>query len=192
MSKTTSDTSSSIPKSTHIGVGVIAIALCSYIWWVTGDPAVLPKKNQPELSQGTVIDAPITLVSADKRDLACASDLEFEGYHCAFKTSQEPWPDWDLSNAEIRKKTLSPYMTVDNIMFLIPGLFEDPAINERYQDDAPHSQSRDNLDRFTAQCKLKAVHQLEGVMVRWLPTGKWQGPHKVWIGEASNCQVSDP
>jgi hypothetical protein len=179
-------------KGTHYGVAAIAIGLSAYIWWVTGDPSTPPEHPKPSLFQDAVIDVPLTLVTADKTDLACASEQEFEGYHCAFKKTTEAWPDLDATNAEHRKKMLVPYMTVDNVMFLIPGMFEDPAIDERYRDEVPRKLPRDRLERFTAQCKLTLRKEVEGVMVRWNPTGDWQGPNKVWIGEVSNCQVSEP
>ena len=184
--------SSAIPKGTHYGVAAFAIGLGVYIWWATGDPSSPPEIPKPTLYKDAVIDAPVTLVTADKFDLACASEKEFEGYHCAFTKPDEPWPDLDATNAEQRKKLLVPYMTVDDVLFLIPGLFEDPAIDERYRDELPKKRSRDRLERFTAQCKLKLRTELDGVMVRWNPKGEWQGPKKVWIGEASNCQVSEP
>ncbi len=183
---------SSVPKGTHYGVAAFAVGLGVYIWWATGDPTNPPKPPKPDLHEGAEIDAPITLVTADKQDLACASDKEFEGYHCAFKTPEDTWPDLDTRDPEQRKKMLVPYMTVDDVMFLIPGLFEQPSVDERYRDELPRARSRDKLERFTAQCKLKVRKQWEGVMVRWSPKAEWQGPQKVWIGEVSNCQVSEP
>jgi hypothetical protein len=179
-------------KATHYGVAVIAVGLSVYTWWVTGDPTTPPEQPKPTLHQDAVIDAPITLVTADKTDLACASESEIDGFRCAFKKPNEPWPDVDPTNAEHRKKMLVPYMTVDNVMFLIPGMFEDPAVDERFRDEVPRRLPRDKLERFTAQCKLTLRKEMDAVMVRWNPTGDWQGPHKIWIGETSNCQVSEP
>lgn len=179
-------------RTTHYGVAAIALGLSSYIWWVTGDPATPPVHPKPTLYQDAVIDAPITLVTADKTDLSCAYEGDAEGYRCAFKKPNEAWPDVDPNNVEHRKKMLVPYMTVDNQLFLIPGMFEEPAVDERYRDEVPRKLPRDKLERFTAQCKLLLRKEIEGVMVRWAPDKDWQGPNKVWIGEGSNCQVSEP
>lgn len=194
--------------STHYGVAAIIVGVCGFIWWVTGETSKPTERPKPTLSVGAVIDVPITLVAADKSDLACAASKEFGGFRCEYQSTSsksEPqaeqsttgiggtrWPDVDPSNAEHRKTMLAPYMTVDNTMFLIPGLFEDSAVDERYRDEGPRRVPRDKQDRFTAQCDLTLREEVEGVMVRWTPTAKWQGPHKVWIGETSNCRVSEP
>lgn len=192
MSQKKPERSSTVPKGTHYGIAALALGLGVYIWWATGDPSTPPVQPKPTLIQGAVIDAPITLVTADKTDLACAWEQELDGYHCAFKKPDEAWPDLDTTNAEQRKKMLVPYMTVDDVMFLIPGMFEDPAVDERYRDELPKRRPRDKLERFTAQCKLKLLKEVEDVRVRWNPTAEWQGPSKVWIGEVGSCQVSEP
>jgi hypothetical protein len=91
-----------------------------------------------------------------------------------------------------RKLLLAPYKTIDDILLFIPGLFEDPTVNERFQDELPQKKSRDKLQRFTAQCKLKLLKEVDGVRVRWSPKADWQGPHKAWIGVPESCQVSEP
>ena len=181
-----------VGKATHYGVAAIALGLGIYIWWATGDPATPPESPKPSMYVGAVLDVPITLVTADKSDLACAVDADFDGYRCQYQTKEKAWEGLDPKNPEHRKKMLVPYMTVDDVMFLIPGMFEDPAVDERYRDELPKARSRERLERFTAQCKLKLIREVENVVVRWKPEGEWQGPHKVWIGEASSCQVSEP
>ncbi len=178
-------------KGTHYGVVALALGFGLYTWWVTGDPTNPPEIPKPVLHKDAVIDAPITLVTADKFDLSCASEHEVNGYHCAFKKPDEPWPDLDAKDPEQRKKMLVPYMTVDNVMFLIPGMFEDPAVDERYRDELPTHKPRERLERFTAQCKLKLIKDID-VQVRWGPKKSWENNGKAWVGEVSNCQVSEP
>ena len=178
--------------ATHYGVASIAIGVCVFIWWVTGDPSKPPVRPKPDLYLGAVIDAPITLVSADKTDLACAFDKEVLGYRCAFTNKTDATAGLDTNNAEQRKKLLAPYMTVDNTMFLIPGLFEDPSVDERWRDEGMKRIPRDKQERFTAQCNVTLREEVDGVLVRWAPTKDWEGPHKVWVGEASDCRVSEP
>ena len=194
MSPKTPENTKAKDTATHVGVAAIAIGICGFIWWVTGDPSKPPVRQKPSLAQDAVIDAPITLVPADKSDLACSLSQETDGYRCAFngRADTDTWPDLDPTNAEHRKKMLAPYKTLDDTLFLIPGLFEEPAVAERYADEGPRRLPRDKQDRFTAQCKLKLVKEVQGALVRWAPTGAWQGPHKVWIGEVSECRVSEP
>ena len=214
MSRKTTRVSMLNRTAIHFGVAAITVGICVFIWWVTGDPSKPPERPKPAMFKGAEIDAPITLVSADKTDLACVFEREVDGFHCAFKKKDEPWvsadatkaegdtdpekadgseePDTDAAKAEPRKKMLAPYMTVDSTLFLIPGLFEDPAVDERYRDDLPRRLPRAKQERFTAQCKLTLRSEVEGVLVRWSSSGAWQGPHKVWIGEASECRVSEP
>jgi hypothetical protein len=171
-----------------------ALGLGLFIWWVRSDPNPPPTRPQPEMVKGALIDAPVTLVTSDRNDLACMwpnKGTDEGGYHCEFISQEKPWADGAAEKTD-RKKVLSPYKTIDDVLILIPGLFEEPAVLERYQDELPGKAPKDKLARFTAQCKVKLLTEVEGVMVRWNPKGPWQGPHKVWIGEASNCQVSEP
>jgi hypothetical protein len=180
-------------KTSQYGFIAFALGLGLFIWWVRSDPNPAPVRPSPEMVKGAVIDAPITLVSADRLDLACVlpkKDVE-GGYHCEFVGVDKPWAESGAESVD-RKKVLSPYKTIDDVLILIPGLFEEPAVHERYQDEPPSKANREKLQRFTAQCKLKLLTEVDSVMVRWNPKGQWQGPHKVWIGEASNCQVSEP
>jgi len=172
-----------------LAVGALVVG---FIFWVTGDPIKPPVQRKPTLEGGKVLDAPITLLAADKFDLACASDLEWEGYRCEFKKDGESWPGVEVQAEADRKKMLAPYMTVDNTLFLIPGLFEDTAVDERYRYEAPRRASRDKQERFTAQCKLTLRHVVEAVKIRWSPNDKWQQKENVWIGEVSQCQVGEP
>jgi hypothetical protein len=193
MAQQAADKAPSASKTSQYGFIAFALGLALFIWWLRSDPNPPPTRPQPEMTKGAVIDAPITLVAADRNDLACMMPLrgtDEGGYHCEYVAADKTWAD--DNNKLDRKKLLSPYKTIDDVLLLIPGLFEDPAVQERYQDEPATKVSRDKQARFTAQCKVKLVSELEGVMVRWHPKGQWQGPHKVWYGEASNCQVSEP
>ncbi len=186
-------------KVVHFGFLGTAVFLGGYMWWATGDVVPAPTPPKPSLYAGAEIDAPITLVTADKHDLNCAKDEAADGYHCAFKAPDVPWPDFDERDPEARKKLLAPYKTVDDTLFLIPGMFEDPAVDERYRDEPSTSKPRDKLERFTAQCKLKLLREVDLVQVKWFRDADkakdrtlWQGPQKAWIGVPINCQVSEP
>lgn len=181
-----------VGKATHYGLMALTVGLGVYIWWATTDLSNPPQRPTPSLYEGAVIDAPITLITADKHDLACAADKDINGYHCEFKAPNETWPNVNTSDATARKQLLVPYKTIDDLLFLVPGLFEESAVDERYRDEPPQGKTRDKLERFTAQCKLTLVKEASNVMLRWHPTGQWQGPSKAWIGVPSKCQVSEP
>lgn len=183
----------SVSRTSQYIFMAFVIGFTAYVWWVRSDPNPLPTRPQPVLATGAVIDAPITLVSADKRDLACMLEAEVDGYHCEYAASDKTWSQAHPgSDANDRKHLLAPYRTIDDLMFLIPGLFEEPAVDERYRDEPGTKAPRDKLQRFTAQCKLKLIREVDNVMERWNPKWQWQGPNKVWMGTVSDCQVSDP
>ena len=190
--KAKEEQSTSPPGYIHMGVLGTALILASVTWWVTRNPTHPPKIHKPALYAGKIIDAPITLVTADKWDLACMAKDDMKGMHCEFQEDKKPWPGANVRDPAQRKKLLAPYMTVDNTMFLIPGLFEESAIADRYRDELPFGKSRQGLERFTAQCKLKVIKKLSNVRVRWRKTGDWQGPQSVWVGTVSACQINDP
>ena len=180
-------------RASQIGFLALALGLSGYIYWVRSDPNPPPTHPMPELVKGAEIDAPITLVAADRTDLGCVLASEEEGFHCEYASSDKTWADAHPGpDANDRRKMLVPYKTIDDLLFFIPGLFEDPAVDERYKDEPSAKAPRDKQSRFTAQCKLKLLKEIDNVMVRWAPRATWQGPQKGWIGTVSSCQVSEP
>ncbi len=110
-------------KTSQYGFIAFALGLGLVIWWVRSDPNPPPTRPAPEMVKGAVIDAPITLVTSDRNDLACVlpnKDVE-GGYHCEFVGVDKPWaesasehvdrkkPDWKavqqitLSRFDVRK-----------------------------------------------------------------------------------------
>jgi len=193
MTAQTADKAPSPSKTAQYGYIAAAIVLAGFMWWIRSDPNPPPTHPKPEMVKGNVIDAPITLVTADRNDLACVHDKAVEGFHCEYATQDKTWESThEDADAKDRKKLLAPYKTIDDITLLIPGLFEEPAVNERYKDEPPGKLTKDKLQRFTAQCKVKLVAEVDPVLVRWWPKQGWQGPQKIWMGTASDCQVSEP
>ncbi len=177
----------------QVALGVLFVGTALYIWWATGNPSRPPPRPVPSMYEGAMVDAPITLVTSDKFDLSCALGTEVEGFQCEYASPETlrgaAGKDMD---AQARKKLLAPYKTIDDVLYLIPGLFEEPAVEERYQDEPPTRKPKEKLQRFTAQCKLKLVKQVEGVRMRWHTNETWKGPQRAWIGVPSSCQVSEP
>jgi hypothetical protein len=153
------------------------------LWRYRGAPSALAS---PVLRSGADIEAPITLVTADRQDLSCAMLGEIQGYRCAFSTPEQLSP---VSNSA--ERVLAPYMTTHGQLLLIAGLFEQSAVQERYRLEPPKGRSRDVLRRFTAECKLRLLGEVE-VNTRWTPSGAWEPRTRAWAGVPSDCRVSGP
>lgn len=135
------------------------------------------------LSPGKTIPVSITLVTADARDLACAGDMEVGGARCGFRGDGSLWPGPQTG------KRLAPYMTVDNLLFLIPDLWSEPALAAQLQKDPPAGVSRESLKRFAAKCQFTAAGKAEEFFVRWSPTGAWSHRPEAWVGRISDCTI---
>jgi 4-amino-4-deoxy-L-arabinose transferase-like glycosyltransferase len=127
--------------------------------------------------------ADITLVTADRADLDCAAPAEIEGFRCGFAD-----PAHRLKIPD--QKRLQPVMTRGRHMYLIPGLFVEPAISARYQSEPP-DKPRDQLKRFTAVCRIRVAGRLTGVRTRWSPDGAWTDPDDIDVGVLSDCTIID-
>jgi len=160
--------------------GALAIFLL-----ITGLYPDLGKTRTPtsRLAAGKTIPVSITLVTADARDLACASDMEVGGARCAFREDGSPWAEAG------QKPVLAPYMTVDNVMFLIPDLWSEPALARRLAADPPNV-ARNQLRRFTAKCQLQAIDKAKDFYVRWEPQMEWSLTREAWVGTISSCSVN--
>ena len=130
------------------------------------------------------VDAPITLITSDREDLACALGKAVGQYKCEFRAPGQAWPE-----APAAKDKLAPYFTTDRQMFLIPGLFEQPALAARYKSDPPTGKPRDQLKRFVARCHLHLVEKVDAFQTRWA-TGTPFGPADgAWVAEPEDCKV---
>ena len=130
---------------------------------------------------GSVTSGDLTLVPADRNELDCAGAKGVEAYQCGFVDENQ------ARNIEEAKK-LRPYMTIDRHLYLIPGLFLDSAIAQRYNAE-PADKSRPDQKRFTAKCKIKVVGEVNGVKLRWSPTGTWEPPKKFPVATVSDCAI---
>jgi hypothetical protein len=135
----------------------------------TGQPAV-----------GSTTSGDLTLVAADRNELECAADKGMESYQCGFI-------DDNKARAVDEKQKLRPFMTVDRHLYLIPGLFLENSISQRYNMEGP--KPRPEQKRFTAKCKIKVVGELNNVKLRWAPTGSWEPPKKFPVATVSDCAI---
>jgi hypothetical protein len=127
--------------------------------------------------------ADITLVTADRADLDCASPAIIDGFRCGFA---DPTHRVEIPEG----KRLQPVLTRGRHMFLIPGLFAEPAISARYKSEPP-DKPRDQLKRFTAICHMRSVGQLTGVRTRWSTDGAWTDPQDIDVGAISDCTIEE-
>jgi hypothetical protein len=145
--------------------------------------AYFATRRSPLISTGgsPATSAAITLVTSDRADLDCVSRKGIQGYNCGFSTEIISWQG-DEQNK------LKPYYTVDRHLYLIPGLFLDPAVAKRLQAE-PSNKPREQLKRFTARCQIKVIGKLTGVRTRWLVNTAWSNPEDIDVATASDCKV---
>jgi len=134
--------------------------------------------------RGLVIDESITLITSDRENLSCALDHSVGRARCGFRSPGRPWL------GEIpRRDLLAPYVAVEHRTFLVPGLFEQPALLARYAAEPPANKSRDDFRRFSARCKLRLVERLDEVQARWSPDWDWARQTDVWVAEPISCEI---
>ena len=132
-------------------------------------------------SGGNPVPADITLVTSDRTDLDCVAANGIQGFHCGFSTEIKEWQ----ADEQIK---LKPYYTLDRHLYLIPGLFLEPAILKRYQSELPNK-PREQLRRFTAHCQIKVVGKLAGARTRWVANSAWSNPEDIEVGTISGCKI---
>jgi hypothetical protein len=135
---------------------------------------------------GKPVDAPITLITADREDLACAMDKSVGKYRCEFPAPGKTWPQ-PPTNAE----KLMPYFTVDRQMYLIAGLWDQESVALRYKNEPPQGKPRESLKRFVAHCRLHLVQKVEGFQTRWQAAGNWGNAEAAWVADIVGCQAAD-
>jgi hypothetical protein len=162
-------------RRVFIGLGVAAVV-------IVGAALAMQRSPQTPASAGDTVAADITLITSDRGDVDCAAAAAVEPYRCGFTEENMPWKG-DEQNK------LKPFYTVDRHLYLIPGLFTQPALQERYKSEPPEGKARDTLKRFTAKCNLKIAGKLGGVRVRWLSTGTWSNPEEAEVATVIDCKV---
>jgi hypothetical protein len=133
---------------------------------------------------GKDTDAPITLVTSDREDLACGFGGSVGRYRCAFDANGKPWPDPPAA-----ADRLAPYYTTSRQLFLIPGLFEQSALAKRYASELPSNVPRDKQKRFVARCQLHLIQKVDRFKTRWLTGGDFNDTDGAWVAEPTSCVV---
>jgi hypothetical protein len=175
-------------QKTVIG-GVVALLL--FALYANWDSPNGPKRTvaQRTFSVGQDIDVSITLVTTDAKALACWSAQELGGRHCEFESPSQKWQKPPTSGRQPAQDVLAPYKTTDDILFLVPGLWLDPALAKRLTIDPPDF-SKEHI-RFVANCKMHLDGEMENFGVRWAQQGQWQAQNKAFVGTVSGCVLSE-
>lgn len=181
-----------LSREMWIFLGVTGVMSAAYLTMTTGEAArkaAQPVFQTPPLEAGKVIDAAITLVSADAYKLSCASDEQMGQAHCGFKADTTPWKGDGPNKPE---EVIAPYMTADNVLVLIPGLFTQPLLKKRLEDEPPGKYSAEELEnrRFTVTCKLKPEKQFSKLKVRWAQGQSWGDRDSAWAGTVTDCKMT--
>jgi hypothetical protein len=168
-------TPSASRRRVFIGLGVGAVVI------VGAALAMQRTPGAPGSAAGTVA-ADITLITSDRADVDCAAATGIDPYKCGFSDENMPW------HGDEQNK-LKPFYTTDRHLYLIPGLFLQSALQDRFKSESPDGKPRDQLKRFTAKCNLKVAGKVGGVRVRWLSTGSWSNPEEVEVATVIDCKV---
>jgi len=168
---------------TQFGLVVVGLILAAVLWGYRGSPSAVPA---PAFEPGGIVDVPVTLVTADRNELACALPDSIQQYACAWSgpdSKREPLPS--------PERVLAPYLTTSGQLFLIAGLFEQPAVAQRYDRENPSGRKREELRRFTASCKLRLLGEVDA-RVQFSPGSPWGELQKVWATAPTQCTISHP
>lgn len=158
-----------------IGLGVVIAVL--FVWRRGANS----EGRLPLPAVGTTVTGDLTLVNADRNELECMAAKGVQNYLCGYVDEKQARQLQE--NVKLR-----PFMTVDRQLYLIPGLFLEPSITLRYNSELP-SKPRNELKRFTAKCSIKVVGELDGVKLRWSPSGAWEPAKKFSVATVSNCKI---
>ncbi len=176
-------------SSEHWAIIVVTGLLAAFLLSSALGEGSRARKTPVTRKAGTVLDVSITLVTADVSDLACASDAEVDGARCAFDSSGAV-RDGVPAQPGTDPAVLAPYMTTDNVLFLVPGLFAEPAVAKRLAAEPPKG-SRESLERFEASCRLKLVGKVDELAVRWEPGQSFSPRTAEWVGRVSGCTIKN-
>jgi hypothetical protein len=161
-------------RRVFIGLGVAAVV-------IIGAALAMQRTPQEPSTPGSTVAADITLITSDRADVDCAAATGIGEFRCGFSDENMPW------NGDEAKK-LKPFYTTDRHLYLIPGLFMNPALQDRYKAEPPNK-PRDQLKRFTAKCNLKIAGKVGGTRVRWLASGTWSNPEEAEVATVVDCKV---
>jgi hypothetical protein len=117
----------------------------------------------------------LTLVSNDKRNLACAADKVIAGLRCAYRSDSSEAGPMSPDDPTI----LQPYNTITNELLLGAGLWPSPGLK------APLP-----VHRFSVVCNFHVVGVMKSGSVRFGPDGPFGRLTKtVPVGPLTDCVI---
>ncbi len=165
------------PKEATIGYALLGVALA------VGVVLFAYRGPHGPLRRGLRIQRAITLVTADRNGLACASAESVDGYACAFDGNNQ------LRNPGGRG-TLAPAMSVHRELFLVVDLFEQPMVKQRYESEPPGQRKPEELRRFEADCRFDVLGRVKA-RPRWGSGHRWEADITAWALLPVDCKVHD-
>jgi hypothetical protein len=124
-----------------------------------------------------VVEEPITLVPEDRGKLACKREHPVGQYGCEYRGAGR-------RGAGLRPEdTIAPYMTTERVLYLVAGLFEQPAVSSYV---SRHVEGT----RFTARCKLRLVERIDDYELRFRNDTPWGKGPPAWIAAPVSCVAS--
>ncbi len=174
-------------------IGALTILPMSPIG-ATLEPKEPPRSAVSEWKVGGKSTLRITLVTADYAGLACASDKEFEGKHCANKSESEAWPrDPSAPLDDNKANIIQPYRTWhDNKLVRVAGLWATPALATRLHIEPPGNLLPEKLARFVTECQVRFVGEIEKPKLKWGPNSSWNADPNtpvVQVAVPESCQL---
>jgi len=170
-------------------LGLTVIPMSSIGQWIEPKDPTVPKPNTWTVnSKGTIA---ITLITADYNKLFCASDKDYSGFHCGFKSENETWPRDPSKPLDDNKATvIQPYRTwLDNQLVLVAGLWSQPAVATRLHREPAGGVEEDKLARFVVECHVTFIAKMDGVKLRWGP-GQWTNPDmNPMLARPESCKI---
>lgn len=159
------------------------------------DPrAAVPEHDVWELGKSG--KARITVITADYPQLQCASDQQFAGKHCEYKTQTERWsPAPDAPLDDNKRDIIQPYRTAnDNQLLLVAGFWAQPDVAMRLHNE-PASIPNEKLARFIVECDMDFIGAIDNPTLRWSSTATWNVEKQrtlVAVPKPNSCRVYGP
>ncbi len=165
------------PKEATIGYALLGVAL------TVGVVLFEYRGSLGPLRPGLRIERAVTLVTADRDGLACASAESVDGYACAFDGNHQPRPPG-------ARGTLAPAMSVHRELFFIANLFQEPTVKKRYESEPPGQRRPEELRRFEADCRFDVLGKMKA-RNRWGANNVWEADTTAWALVPVDCRVHD-
>jgi hypothetical protein len=171
---------SSQRKRSRIVAAIVAVVIVLLVVAIiaTGRRGNKPSAGpvQSDWAVGKEVPVDITLVAADKANLACASTQAIKGKHCAFEA---PTKKWSKGGGTDDASVLRPYTTLDRRNLLLAGLWSDKALSGTLP-----------RERFSVKCTFVIEGQLKKPHVRWEANGQWLPNDADWFaGSVKGCSL---